>query len=114
MLPALSLSCLGHETQRAGHSQTEHPALTDIYCVYYSLGCVGDLLLQVSVDIALDACSHIIGLVLDKRLAGNMLIELDIAIGDTLNDSRRHLRHMLALLALKSVVHQPLADKLFA
>ena len=46
--------------------------------------------------------------------AGDVLVELDVAVGDAVDNLVGHLGHLLAFLALEAVVHEPFADKLLA
>ena len=48
-----------------------------------------------------------------EGFARDVFVELDVAIGDVLNDFGRHFRHLLAVFALETVVHQPFAHKFF-
>ena len=72
-------------------------------------------LLESSQEVAyilLDASLYIATLSLDELLAYNVLVELDVTLGDACYDVVSHLGYLLALLALETVCHQPLANKL--
>ena len=49
---------------------------------------------------------------LDESFAGDVLVELDVPVGDAGNDFRSHLRHLLSVLALETVGHKPLPHEL--
>ena len=49
---------------------------------------------------------------LDELLAGDVLVELHVAVGDARHNLRSHLGNPLPLLTLETVGHEPFADEL--
>ena len=68
--------------------------------------------LEVLSDVALDALLNVIALLAYELLASYSLLKLDISLGDTSHNLWSHIRHLLTLLALEAILHQPLTNEL--
>ena len=68
---------------------------------------IGHIFLDAGGDI-----SAVVGFL--EFFAGDVLVELDVTVGNGVDNGVGHLGHFLAFLALEAVIHKPLADELFA
>ena len=97
------MSCCGNKKRIC---DITYPLSFDIVCTIILL------LSEPFGHVLLDTCSNILGVFLYEGLASDMLIKLDIALADACNNLVSHLGHLLALLTLEAIIHEPLAYEL--
>ena len=61
--------------------------------------------------VLLDASSHVIRLSLYELFANDILVELNVAVGNRCHDLLGHLGNLLAILALMAAMHERMLRK---